>query len=201
MNQEYTNQNVDDNLASNCHNNFNVMAESVAFDDTNSELHSNIPSVLANKNPHDSSSISLLTTQPDSTHQNQLIEYNNNRSFQQSLEEARNVHNNHITDSTFIQYLSANTSLVIFLFKNYLHVILQPYANEYKEWYENETSDLIAKKVRDSLQMNSICPFDLQQVNTDVFPTYLLSIKRSNNEYFSFSCYDGKCSAFLHLTA
>ena len=59
--------------------------------------------------------------------------------------------------------------------------------------------------------MNSICPFDLQQVNTDVFLTYLLSIKRSNNNlsfikrsnnaYFSVSCYGCKCSAFMHLIA
>ena len=34
----------------------------------------------------------------------------------------------------------------------------------------------LQKKVKDSLQVNSICPFDLQQVNTDVFLTYLLSI-------------------------
>ena len=49
--------------------------------------------------------------------------------------------------------------------------------------------------------MRCICPFDLQQVNTDLFLTYLLSIKRSNNKNFSFSCYDGKPSAFMHLIA
>ena len=75
------------------------MTESVVFDDTNSDLHSNLPSVLPNNNPHDSSSISLLATQPDSIHQNQVNEHNNNQPFQDLLEEARNVHNNHITDS------------------------------------------------------------------------------------------------------
>ena len=49
--------------------------------------------------------------------------------------------------------------------------------------------------------MNSICTFDLQQVNTDIFLTYLLSIKRSNNKYFNFFCYDGKHSAFIYHTA
>ena len=70
MNQENLNQNNNDNLASDSHNNLNVMTDSVVFDDTNSDL--NIPSVLPNNNPHDSSSISLLTTQPDSIHQNQV---------------------------------------------------------------------------------------------------------------------------------
>ena len=79
--------------------------------------------------------------------------------------------------------------------------MLQPYADEFKEWYENESSDIFAKKDRDYLEMNSICLFDLQQVYSDVFLTYLLSIEKSNNAYFSFSCYDGKWSAFIHLTA
>ena len=78
------------------------------------------------------------------------------------LEEGRNVHNNHVIVSTHIQSLSTNTSFFIFLFKNYRNVILHPYTDEYKEWYENESSDILAKKVRDSLEMNSICPFDLQ---------------------------------------
>ena len=182
MNQEDTKQNANDNLASDSQNNFHLMTEFVVFDNTNSDLHSYVP----NNNPHDSSSISLLTTQPDLIHQNRVKEYNNNQPFQDLLAEARNAHNNHITDSTHLQSLSANTSLVIFLFKNYCNVILQPYADEYKEWHENESSNIFAKTVRDSLQMNSICSFDLQQVNTDVFRTYLLSIKRSNNKYFNF---------------
>ena len=62
------------------------------------------------------------------------------------LEEARNVYNNHITDSSCLQYLSSNTALLIFLLKNYCNVILQPYADEYKEWYENESSDVFTKK-------------------------------------------------------
>ena len=105
MNQD-PNQNINDNLASDTHNNSNNMTESIVFDDTNSNLHSNIPSILPNINPHNSSSISLLATQPDSIHQYQVIEYNNNQSFQDLLEEARNVHNNHITDSKRLQYLS-----------------------------------------------------------------------------------------------
>ena len=104
-----------------------------------------------------------------------------------------------MTDSTCIQYLSANISLVSFLFKNYCQVILQPYADEYKEYYENELLDFFAEKVRDSLQMNSICSFDLQQVNSNVFLTYLLSIKKSNNAYLRFSCYDGKRLALCIL--
>ena len=106
MNQENLNQDLNDNLASDSHNNSNNMTESIVFNNTNSDPHSNISSVLANNNPRDSSSISLLTTQPDLIHQNKVIEYNNNQFFQDLLGEARSVHNNHITDFTRLQYLS-----------------------------------------------------------------------------------------------
>ena len=86
MNQEEPNQNINDNLASDGQNNLNVMTESVVFDDTNSDLLSNIPSLVPNNNPHDISSISFLTTQPDSIHQIQAIEFNNFISFQDLLE-------------------------------------------------------------------------------------------------------------------
>ena len=43
--------------------------------------------------------------------------------------------------------------------------------------------------------MNTVCPFDLQLVNTNVLLTYLLSIKRKNNTFFDFN---GKHSAFMH---
>ena len=132
MNQEIPNPNINDNLAAYSHNNLNVMTESIVFDDTNSDLRSAIASVLPNNNPHDSSSISLLTTQPDSIHENQVIEHNNNQSLEDLLEEATNVYNNHIIDSPRLQYLSANRSLIISLYKNYRHIILQPYADEKK---------------------------------------------------------------------
>ena len=47
MNKKETNQNVNDNLASESHNNLNVMTGSVVFDNTNSDLYSNIPSIFA----------------------------------------------------------------------------------------------------------------------------------------------------------
>ena len=47
--------------------------------------------------------------------------------------------------------------------------------------------------------MNSICPFDIQQVNSDVFLTYLLTHKKAGNKYYSYSSYDSKKSAFMHL--
>ena len=62
--------------------------------DANSDLHSNIPSVLADNNPHDNSSNSLLTTQPHLMHHNQVIEYNFSQPFQDLIQEPKNEYNN-----------------------------------------------------------------------------------------------------------
>ena len=46
--------------------------------------------------------------------------------------------------------------------------------------------------------MNDICPFDIRHVNTNDFLTYLLSLKQKD-DFFYFSFYNGKRSAFMHL--
>ena len=81
------------------------------------------------------------------------------------LEESQQIYKNQITDSTRLQYLSANTAFV----KNYCSLILPPYIDQYREWYEHEWTFKFAKNVEASSQMNSIYPFDLQLVNTNVF--------------------------------
>ena len=59
---EHSFENITDNLASDSQNKPNNLTKFITFDDTNSDLHSAIPLVLANNNPHQNSSISLLTT-------------------------------------------------------------------------------------------------------------------------------------------
>ena len=165
-----------------------------------SDHYSTITSLVSVSNTeHNNPSISLSTSNQDQSHQNQIVEYGSNLSFQDLLQQAKNVYKNQITESTRLQYLSANTGFVIFLFHNYRSYILQPYLDQYKEWYDNESTKNFSKNIKDSLQMNSICPFDLDLVKTDVFLTYLLSLKREDGTFFSFSCYDGKRSAFTHL--
>ena len=84
-------------------------------------------------------------------------------------------------------------------YQNNRTYILQPYLDLYKEWHDTLLDHEFSKCVKNSLQMNDIHPFDLRYVNTNVFLTYLLSLKQKDVCYFSFSCYVGKRSAFMHL--
>ena len=87
----------------------------------------------------------------------------------------------------------------MFLNKNYKTYILQPNLDLYKEWDETLlTHDY-------SLQMNNICPFDLPYVNTKVFLTYLLSLKREYGTFFTFFATmvnnQHLCISYLNLAA
>ena len=41
--------------------------------------------------------------------------------------------------------------------------------------------------------------FNVDKINATLFMTYLVSLKRADNTYFTFPCYDGKRSACVHL--
>ena len=55
MNQEESNQNINDNLVSNSHAHPNNMLQSVDFDKIKLDLHGVFSSFLSNNNPHDNS--------------------------------------------------------------------------------------------------------------------------------------------------
>ena len=61
-------------------------------------------------------SISAVPAQPDHS---QIVKYNPNSFFQNLLKEAQQIYKNQKTDSTQLQYLSTNTTFVVFIFKNY----------------------------------------------------------------------------------
>ena len=63
--------------------------------------------VSASNIDHDNNSISLATSSQGQSHQNQIVEYNSNQSFQDLLQQAKNVYKNQITESTRLQYCSA----------------------------------------------------------------------------------------------
>ena len=72
------------------------------------------------------------------------------------------------------------------LYKNYRAYILQPFLDLYKEWHDILPYHEFSKRIEDFLQMNNICLFDLRHVNTNVFLTYLLSLKQKDGFFLAF---------------
>jgi len=126
-----------------------------------------------------------------------IITYN---PFVQGLmSQVAQVKQNKLNESTRIQYLSANTAFIIFLFHNFPNVLQLEYLEMYRSMQDNINEKLFVKGVKDSLKMNTICPFLIEKIDATLFMTYLVSLKRADGTYFTFSCYDGKRSAIVHL--
>ena len=112
---------------------------------------------LNNNNSVTNSSLTIVTDSNNSTITsiipnnqpilNQVVEYNSNQTFQNLKKEVDNVCKNQITETTQLQYLSANTAFVIFIFTHYQSFILQPCIDHYKEWQETLSSAEFAKQV------------------------------------------------------
>ena len=109
------------------------------------------------------------------------------------------VKSNKLNHATRVQYLSGNTAFIIFLFENYPEVLIPHFLESYKSVKEVEEKKLFVKFVKESLEMSRVCPIDIKAFKVEVFMTYLLSLKRSDGNFFSYSCYDGKRSALMHL--
>ena len=116
-------------------------------------------------------------------------------------EELAQVKHNKLNESTRVQYLSANAVFVIFLMEHFPQLLMPPFLEMYRDMKAIEAKKLFVKGVKESLKMNTVCPVDLKKLQTDVFLTYLLSVKRGDGSFFSFSCYDGKRSALMHLVS
>ena len=109
--------------------------------------------------------------------------------------------NNKLNESTRVQYLSANAAFIIFLMDHFPLTLYPRYLSLYQGMKAMGEQKLLIKGVKESLHMHRVCPIDLEKLETDVFLTYLLSVKRSDGSFFSFSCYDGKRSALMHLVS
>ena len=127
----------------------------------------------------------------------EIVPFNEN--LEKWKEELVKVKGNKLNDSTRLQYLSANAVFIVFLMEHYPSLILPEFLDRYMDLKANEEKKLFVKGVKDSLEMNRVCPIDVKRLEPDVFLTYLLSVKRPDGSYFSFSCYDGKRSALMHL--
>ena len=77
-------------------------------------------------------------------------------------------YDNQFTEITLLLCISINTALV-FLFENFCSFIFKSYVHHYKEWFDNDSSHVFANKVKDSSDMNKICPFNPRYVKAEDF--------------------------------
>ena len=172
------------------------------------------PSTLADDSPPN---LSALVVRDNTTHTNETrlivpgITNNQNarqpstaiitydEEIQGLLQEVENVKRNRIAESTRDQYTAANVTFMKFIFKHFPSVLKHEILELYQASNESNTPRDFSKDVKESLGGNNKLPIDLNLLTSDMFMTYLVSLKRPNGDYYSVSYYETKKSAFLNL--
>ena len=75
--------------------------------------------------------------------------------------------------------------------------MLSAFADKYHEASQNLTPKQFGLVVKECLELNNVCPFDIDAVTNGMFLSYLLVLKHPNGTFYSFSSYDNKGSAFM----
>ena len=117
------------------------------------------------------------------------------------LNQLEAIKQNNIAGSTRNQYLSANRNLVIFLFRHHRTALLPAFADSYHEASQSLSPARFGLFVKESLDLNRVCPIDINVFTNDMFMAYLLSLKRPDGTFYTFSSYDLKRPALMFLLA
>ena len=116
------------------------------------------------------------------------------------LDDAKVVEENDLTPNVRKQYTSSNVAFVYWLFDHGCQDLFFPEIwSELIVLKKRKSKDFVKTAIRDWLSDKSKCPIKLQQMTYNNFFSYICSIKRDDNTYFSFSCYESKKTALTYL--
>ena len=116
------------------------------------------------------------------------------------LDDAKVVEENDLTPNVRKQYTSSNVAFVYWLFDHGCQDLFFPEIwSELIDLKKRKSKDFVKTAIRDWLSDKSKCPIKLQQMTYNNFFSYICSIKRDDNTYFSFSCYESKKTALTYL--
>ena len=119
--------------------------------------------------------------------------------FNKLLKEAVDVERNKIGENTRKQYNKANVNFVKWLVYYCPLTLKLEYRDLFKEHYNGGQDVGLTEIVTKVVAEEEKCPVDLRKFEARIFFTYLLSYKKVDGTFFSYSCYDSKKSAFMWM--
>ena len=138
-----------------------------------------------------------VLTKKDDIRDRQMVAYN--AVYEKLLCDAEFIARNRIAANTRTQYNRANVHFIKWIFYYARDNLLPEYIEMFQLALVNGEDkglvDIIEKVVMDQ----EICPLNVDTFKAKTFFTYLLSFKTTLDRFFSYSCYDGKRSALMHL--
>lgn len=104
-----------------------------------------------------------------------------------------------IKQETRVQYNNANVVYVRWLFRNFKGQFHQEYLERLNEAYNGGQDIGVLEEIEKIIVVEEACPVDPRKFEAVVFFSFLMTFKNSDGLYFSFSTYDGRRSALMHM--
>jgi len=114
-----------------------------------------------------------------------------NPEIQKLLEAADEIKRARIKQETRVQYNNANVVYVNWLFHNFKNQFYTEYLNRMNEAYLGGQNVALIEEISKIIIVEEEFPIDPS--------SFLMTFKNSDGHYFSFSTYDGKRSALMHM--
>ena len=113
--------------------------------------------------------------------------------------EANQARRLRINEATRRQYNNSNVQYVLWLFKFHKVHILADFLELYTEAFDEGGFEAVEEAIKKTIFEDEVCPLLLQKFDANMFFSFLMTYKTNEGIYFSFSTYDGKRSAMMHL--
>ena len=126
-----------------------------------------------------------------------LVRYN--EEYEELLRNAEQIARNRIAANTRAQYNKANVNFVRWAWFYAKQYLKEEYIELFGGVYEAGQEVALMECIEKVVVQEERCPLNLNTFKAKVFFTYLLSYKTKTDLFFSYSCYDGKRSALMHL--
>ena len=122
-----------------------------------------------------------------------------NPEIEKLLEVADEIKRARIKQETRVQYNNANVVYVNWLFHNFKNQFYTEYLNRMNEAYLGGQNVALIEEISKIIIVEEECPIDPRKFQAVVFFSFLMTFKNSDGHYFSFSTYDRKRSALMHM--
>ena len=109
------------------------------------------------------------------------------------------VARNRITDDTRKQYNKKNEALTMWIYNHSPDQLKESFLGIFRGAVESGENVALLKAISIAVTERELCPLDPDNFSVETFFTYLLSLRRADGTYYSYSTYDSKRSALMHM--
>ena len=127
----------------------------------------------------------------------QMVQYN--AEYNRLLRDAEIIARNRIATNTRNQYNRANVNFIKWIYFYARENLKEEFIEKFQSAYIQGQEVYLIQVIEQVVIHDEVCPLNLKVMTAKTFFTYILSYKTQGGLFFSFSCYDGKRSAFMHL--